>query len=119
MLKGASAFSLQPSALRYLTFFLALAVAWTWPVAARIAWRIPHEPGATLLHAWILWWTTQAVPFTDAWWNAPIFYPMPGAFALSEHLAGIALFTAPLHGAGLNPLAAYNVALILCCWLSG
>ncbi|HJR61391.1 MAG TPA: hypothetical protein VJ813_18415 [Vicinamibacterales bacterium] len=119
MLKGASAFSRQPSALRYLTFFLALAVAWTWPVAARISWRIPHDPGDPLLNAWILWWNTQAVPFTDAWWNAPIFYPMPGAFALSEHLAGIALFTAPLHGAGLNPLAAYNVALILCCWLSG
>ncbi|MBA3887679.1 MAG: hypothetical protein H0X67_18405 [Acidobacteria bacterium] len=38
---------------------------------------------------------------------------MTGAFALSEHLAGIALFTTPLQLAGVSPLAAYNVALIL------
>jgi hypothetical protein len=114
-----SAFSFQRSVLVYPTFFLLLAIAWTWPVASRLAWRIPHDPGDPLLNAWILWWNTQALPFTDAWWNPPIFHPMPGAFALSEHLAGIAIFTAPLHFAGVNPLAAYNVALILCCWLSG
>lgn len=100
-------------------FFLLLALAWTWPLVTRLSWRIPHDPGDPLLNAWILWWNTQAVPFTEAWWSPAIFYPMPGAFALSEHLAGIALFTAPLHALGVNALAAYNVALILSCWLSG
>ena len=100
-------------------FFLALALAWTWPLAWRLAWRIPHDPGDPVLNAWILWWNTQAVPFSDAWWSPAIFYPMSGAFALSEHLAGIALFTAPLHFLGLGPLTAYNAALILSSWLSG
>ncbi len=34
-----------------------------------------------------------------------------GAFALSEHLFGIAIFPTPMQGAGLAPLAAYNIAL--------
>ena len=84
----------------------------------RLSSRIPHDVGDPLLNAWILWWNTQAVPFTEAWWSPPFFYPMAGAFALSEHLAGLALFTAPLHFLGVNALAAYNVALILSCWLS-
>ena len=111
-----SAFSLQPSAL---LGFLGLALAWTWPLATRLSWRIPHDPGDPILNTWILWWSTQAVPFTAAWWSPPIFYPMAGALTLSEHLAGIALFTAPLHALGVNPIAAYNLALVLCTWLSG
>ena len=99
--------------------FLALALAWTWPLVTRLSWRIPHDPGDPLLNTWILWWNTQAVPFTAAWWSPPVFYPMTGSFALSEHLAGVALFTAPLSLVGVNPIAAYNVALILSYWLSG
>jgi len=113
------AFGIRHSALTHLTFFLALAIAWTWPLATRMSWRIPHDPGDPVLNTWILWWNTQALPFSSAWWSPPIFYPLPGAFALSEHLAGIAAFTAPLHAAGLSPIAAYNIALILCTWLSG
>ena len=100
-------------------FFLVLALAWTWPLVTRLSWQIVHHPGDPLLNAWILWWNTQAVPFTDAWWSPAVFHPLAGAFALSEHLAGIAVFTAPLHAAGVTPLAASNVALILSGWLSG
>jgi hypothetical protein len=114
-----STFRISHSALTQLALFLALSIAWTWPLVTRISWRIPHDPGDPTLNTWILWWNTQAVPFSAAWWNAPFFFPMPGAFALSEHLAGVAIFTVPLHLAGLNPLAAYNVALILSGWLSG
>jgi hypothetical protein len=102
-----------------LGFFFLLAMAWTWPLVTRLSWRVPNDLGDPLLNAWILWWNTQAVPFTEAWWSPPVFYPMKGAFALSEHLAGVALFTAPLHFLGVNALAAYNTALILACWLSG
>lgn len=102
-----------------LGFFLLLSLAWTWPLVTRLTWRIPHDPGDPVLNTWILWWSTQAVPFTDAWWSPPIFHPMRGALALSEHLAGIAVFTVPLHAAGLPPVAAYNIALILTGWLSG
>ena len=86
---------------------------------ARLGTRIAHDPGDPVLNTWILWWNAHAVPFTTGWWDAPIFYPMTGAFALSEHLAGIALFTTPLSLAGLNPIAIYNLALIAACALSG
>lgn len=105
--------------MKFFGFFLALSLAWTWPLVTRLSWRIPHDPGDPVLNTWILWWNTQAVPFTAAWWNPPVFFPMPGALALSEHLAGIALFTAPLHFAGVTPLGAYNIALILTGALSG
>jgi hypothetical protein len=116
---NAAAFGRWHLALTHLAFFLALAIAWTWPLATRLTWRMPHDPGDPILNTWILWWNTQALPFSSAWWSPPVFYPLPGAFALSEHLAGIALFTAPLHFAGLGPIAAYNVAFILSTWLSG
>lgn len=105
--------------LAVLALFLVLAVAWTWPLGANPSLRIPHDPGDPILNTWILWWNAQAVPFTERWWSPPIFYPMPGAFALSEHLFGIALLTTPLQWAGASPLAAYNVAVVLSFGLSG
>jgi hypothetical protein len=107
------------SHLPFAAFFLTVAIAWTWPVATRLTTRIPHDPGDPILNAWILWWNTQAAPFADRWWSPPIFFPAGGTFTLSEHLFGIALFTAPLQFAGLNPIGAYNIALILSYWLSG
>jgi len=99
--------------------FLLLSVAWTWPLATRLTTRIPHDPGDPILNTWILWWNAQAVPFTDAWWNAPVFFPMHDALALSEHLAGLSIFSTPLLLAGLSPLGTYNVVLILTVALSG
>jgi hypothetical protein len=94
-------------------------VEWTWPLATEIASRVAFDPGDPFLNTWILWWNAQAVPFTDAWWNPPIFYPMRGALTLSEHLAGIGILTTPLILLGGSPALAYNVALLLSCALSG
>lgn len=102
-----------------LGLFLLLAVAWTWPLASSLSVRIPHDAGDPILNIWILWWNAHAVPFTGRWWDPPIFYPLSGALALSEHLAGIAIVTTPLQWAGVSPLAAYNIALILSFGLSG
>jgi hypothetical protein len=117
---ASSAFSIRQWAfgVRALVLFFVVSIAWTWPLATRLSTRIAHDSGDPVLNAWILWWNTQALPFTSRWWNAEIFYPAPGALALSEHLFGIAVLTAPLHVAGLNPAAAYNSAVILTCWLS-
>ncbi len=46
-------------------------------------------------------------------------WPMPGAMALSEHLLGLSLVATPLQLAGVNPIAAYNVCLLLTYALSG
>jgi hypothetical protein len=102
-----------------LALFAALSIAWTWPLGTQIATRIAFDPGDPFLNAWILWWNAQAMPFTEAWWNPPIFYPMRGALALSEHLAGIGLFTTPLIRLGGSVPLAYNVALLLSYALSG
>jgi len=99
--------------------FLALAVLWTWPLAAHFTSRIPHDPGDPILNIWLLWWNAHAVPFTAHWWSPPIFHPMAGALALSEHLAGLAVVTTPLQWLGASPLTAYNAALILSFALSG
>jgi hypothetical protein len=93
--------------------FLALAVFWTWPLAAYFSTRVPHDPGDPILNIWLLWWNAHAVPFTARWWSPPIFHPMQGALALSEHLAGIGFVTTPLQRLGATPLVAYNAALIL------
>jgi hypothetical protein len=110
---------MRPGALGTFAAFLALAVFWTWPLAAHFTSRIPHDPGDPILNTWLLWWNAQAVPFTARWWNPPIFHPMEGALALSEHLAGIGVITTPLQRLGATPLMAYNAALILSFALSG
>jgi hypothetical protein len=102
-----------------LTGFLALSVAYTWPLGRFLTSRVAHDPGDPVLNIWILWWNAQALPFTERWWSPPVFFPMDGAFALSEHLFGIALVTTPLQWAGASALTAANVALILSFVLSG
>jgi hypothetical protein len=111
--------SMRGRALRIFAAFLALAIVWTWPLASHLSSRIPHDPGDPVLNTWLLWWNAHAIPFTERWWNPPIFYPMPGALALSEHLAGIGLISTPVQLLHANALAAYNVALILSFALSG
>jgi hypothetical protein len=111
--------ALPPAEIAALAGFLVLALAWTWPLALHLGSRVPHDPGDPILEVWLLWWNAHAVPFTARWWSPPIFDPMPGALALSEHMAGLGVITTPLQLAGAGPLAAYNVALIASYALSG
>lgn len=92
--------------------YLVLTLAYTWPLAANLLHGVAHDAGDPILNAWILWWTTKAVPLTAHWWNAPIFYPATGALAFSEHLLGLAPIAAPLIIVTGSPLLGYNVALI-------
>ena len=73
---------------------------------------VAHDAGDPILNAWILWWTTQAVPLTASWWNAPMFSPAPGTFAFSEHLLGLAPIAAPLIALTGSALLGYNLALL-------
>lgn len=102
-----------------LSAFSALAILWTWPVAAHLASRVAHDAGDPLLNVWILWWNARAWPLTEAWWNAPMMWPMPGATALSEHLLGLSIVATPLQLFGAPPIAAYNICLVLTYALSG
>ena len=98
-------------ACRLLLAFLALAVFWTWPLARHLSTRIPHDPGDPILNIWLLWWNAHAIPFSERWWNPPIFIPMRGALALSEHLAGIGLFTTPVQLLHANAQAVHSSGL--------
>jgi hypothetical protein len=91
--------------------YIALAVAYSWPLAIRLA-DVPHDPGDPLLTTWFLWWNTQAIPLTAQWWNAPMFYPATGVFAFSEHLLGLAPIAVPLNLLTGQPLIGHNVAFI-------
>jgi hypothetical protein len=99
--------------------YLALSLAYTWPLALHLTNGIAHDPGDPVLNAWILWWSTQTIPLTAHWWNAPFFYPAPGVLAFSEHLLGLAPISAPLIAIGHSPLVGYNVAIIASFVLSG
>jgi len=92
--------------------YVALTVAYTWPLPRHIVHGVAHDAGDPILNAWILWWSTKAVPLTSAWWNAPIFYPAPGTLAFSEHLLGEAPLALPVIALTGNALFGYNVALI-------
>lgn len=109
------ALSPQPSALIYLL----VALAWSWPLPLHLASRFTHDPGDPLLVTYLIWWNAQAVPLTAAWWSAPYYWPMPGALALTEHLAGLSAITTPLQLLGASPLLATNVVLIASAWWSG
>jgi hypothetical protein len=93
--------------------FCVLAVAWTWPVGAYLSSRIPNDPGDPVLNTYLLAWNALKWPFTPGWWNPPFFYPMPGALALSEHLAGLAPVSTPVQIAGGSAVLAYNLSFLL------
>ena len=92
--------------------YAALTLAYTWPLPRHIWHGVAHDPGDPILNAWILWWSTKAVPITTAWWNAPMFFPAIGTFAFSEHLLGEAPIAWPIIAVTGNPLFGYNVALL-------
>ena len=97
----------------------ALTVAYTWPLAAHFGSTVAHDRGDPLLVTWILWWSTHTVPLTEAWWNAPAFYPSQGVLAFSENLLGLAPITAPIIAVTNAPLLGYNAAFVLSYLLSG
>lgn len=93
--------------------YLALAAVPALPLLRGFGSLIPHDAGDPILNSWILWWSTRAVPFTAAWWDAPMFFPMRQALALSEVLIGVVPLSAPVQALTGNPLAAYNTAFFL------
>src|SRR5213080_1040947 len=95
------------------SFYAVLTIVLTWPLAARLSTVLPHDLGDPVLNTWILWWNAHAVPLTARWWDAPIFYPVHGAFALSETMLAVTPLTTPLQWMGASPVLAYNVAFLL------
>jgi hypothetical protein len=93
--------------------YSAITIALTYPLILQMGSVLPNDAGDPGLNTWILWWNTQTVPFSTAWWNAPAFYPAPGMLSFSENLLGLSLVATPLQWLGAGPQTAYNVVFLL------
>ena len=93
--------------------YCGLTVLYFRPLLGGFGSMLPHDIGDPGLTTWMLWWNAHAVPLTERWWNAPIFYPIHGAFALSETLLAPALIAAPLMWSGVSAVGAHNAAHML------
>ncbi|QDU36336.1 hypothetical protein Mal4_06210 [Maioricimonas rarisocia] len=108
-------------ALLELAGWMLLAVATLGPLQAYHQ-RIPigTEAAATvpLFNLWTIGWNaTQLAAGLPDYWQAPIFHPQPGAFALSE-AQPTTMIVAPVAWAGTDALA-YNIYVLLTLGLNG
>ena len=92
----------------------ALTIVLTYPLVGRLSSALPAGLGDPLLNAWILWWNSAELPFSEAWWHPPLFYPTTDGAAFTEHLVGISLFATPITWVTGSPVVAYNVAVFCC-----
>ena len=102
-----------------LALFVLLSAVWTWPLPRYLATRLPHDAWDPVLNTYLLRWNAEHVPFTPEWWNPPFFFPMRGALALSEHLAGLSVISTPVQLLGGGAVLAYNVCFLASFALSG
>src|SRR3978361_548497 len=89
------------------------AIAVTYPLVRHITTHLPNDLNDPVLVAWILGWDADAFRSgVTQIFNAPSFFPYLHPLVYSEHLIGLALFTAPLQWLTGNPVLVYNVAFI-------
>lgn len=100
--------------------FSALAVVWSYPLIRGLTTHLPNDLGDPVLNAWILGWDATRIRHgLSGVMDAPNFFPYPHTLAYSDHLLGIAVFTAPLQWLTGNPVLVYNVAFLASIVLSG
>jgi hypothetical protein len=103
----------RPNLYRATALYVGLALAYCWPMLVSFGRALPSDSGDPGLNTWILWWSSQAVPLTAHWWNAPMFFPLQGALAFSETLLGIAPVSLPMLFAGIPPVGVYDIVFLI------
>jgi hypothetical protein len=99
--------------LRIFAFYLALAMAMTWPLARHLDTALA-DLGDPLVNMWIIDWVGHALTHQPLdLYDSPLYYPGKLTLAYSENLVGVTLFVLPLQLLGVPPLAVYNIALLL------
>ena len=89
------------------------AVATTYPLIRGLTAHLAGGVGDPLLNAWILAWDADRLRHgLVGIWDAPSFFPYRHTLLYSEHLLGLALFTAPVQWATGNPIFVYNLAFL-------
>lgn len=105
----------SPTILRWSTvaaLYLCLALVYCWTLLPAMGSALPNDTGDPGLIAFLLWWNAHAVPFTERWWNAPMFFPQAGVLAFSDTMLGMSPFSSPLLWAGASAVQAHNVLFI-------
>src|SRR5215208_3945722 len=82
-------------------------------VLGALGTSIASDPGDPVLNAAILAWNAGHVPWTDAWFQFPIFHPTVNALTFSEHLLGVSVVASPIQWLTGNAFTAYNATLLL------
>jgi hypothetical protein len=96
---------------RVVLVMMAAAAAMNVPLLSRFGSVLPHDLGDPLLNAFILGWDADRILHgLKGLWDAPFYFPRRDTLAYSEHLLGIAFFTAPIQWLTGNPVLAYNAA---------
>lgn len=94
--------------------YVALTVAFTWPLTRLLASEVPGRPElAVKVHLWQFWWTREALFGPSALLHTPLLYHPHGVSVLTE----FGNFLLPLLGGLIQPVAglpaAYNTVLLL------
>src|SRR5262245_28977000 len=100
--------------------FTAFALAATYPVIRAPGRLVPGDLGDPLLTAWTLAWDADRLRHgLRGVWDALNFFPYRHTLLYSDHLLGVAVFTAPVQWVTGNAVFAYNAAFIASIILSG
>jgi hypothetical protein len=103
-----------------LALFVILAIAHTWPLAAGPDRYSRNDNMDTQLNEWTMAWVAHAVVHDPLHlFDANIFYPEKHTLAFSENLVVQGVMAMPLYWAGVSPVAAFNVILMLGMALTG
>jgi hypothetical protein len=82
-------------------------------VLSQLSGHALHDEFDPMLSAGILFWNATRLPYTDGWWQLPIFHPARDAMAFSEHMLGISPLAAPIQWITGDPLVTYNLTALL------
>jgi hypothetical protein len=90
-----------------------VAIAATYPLIRHMTTHLPGDLGDPVLVTWILAWDANAFRHgVTRIFDAPSFFPYLHTLVYSEHMFGVAVFTAPLQWLSANPVLVYNIAFI-------
>jgi hypothetical protein len=99
--------------------FLALAVAFTWPLAVRLDAAVPAGVGDLWQNYWnFWWWKTCLIEGRGPYWTPYLFHPTGTPVVFHTHSPFNMLVALPVTWLA-GPGAAYGFCVLLALWLSG
>lgn len=81
-------------------------------VLGRLSVEILGDRGDPVFVAAILAWNATHVPWTEAWFDFPAFYPAPDMLTLSEHLLGVSVLATPIYWLTGNAVFTHNATTL-------